>query len=202
MKPDTKADPVAEIAEQVRELTRPYHHAERYLVRKRKRQIARLYHAEHPSLLDQLRAAVYPCAQAEPGGSHIAQSSPPAELSALNALMRIEVGAVSWCRRLELEPRPTIEGCLSLLSGHARDVSTSMVKDLAAAVQSWWRWARVESQWDGRPRSLRDPCPLCTARALHVSWDVTAAWCHECGADWGSGELGVLGQMLDAARCA
>ena len=99
-------------------------------------------------------------------------------------------------RRLGLKLRGTVEGNLRLLAGQAAEPL------LGRDIEAWWRWARVESQWDGRPRDLRDPCPYCSQRMLRVAWDISAAWCRECGADWGRDEVGMLGAILTEQRGA
>jgi hypothetical protein len=177
----------------VRELTEPYTHREPYWLDQRNHQ-ARIHTHRHPSLLNQLRAACEP-GLVDDVGSRLSKPKPPAALSALDVLLRIEAGSTDWItRRLQLTLRNTVEGNLHLLAGHPTH------PHLAKQVESWWRMARVESLWDGRPRDLRDPCPYCSQRMLRVAWDVSAAWCRECGADWGAGDVGVLGAMLDAQR--
>jgi hypothetical protein len=184
----------ADLADMIRELTEPYTHREPYWVRANGRDHLHSHRGDHPSLLDQLRAVC------EPGllddvGSRVGKSKPPVALSALDVLLRIEASSADWVtRRLRLTLRDTVEANLHLLAGHPTEAF------LVKQVESWWRMARVESHWDGRPRDLRDPCPYCSQRMLRVAWDVSAAWCRECGADWGAADVGVLGAMLDAQR--
>lgn len=183
-----------DIATMVRELTEPYTHTETWWQRHKKTQHLQSHRSRHPSLLNQLRAACEP-GLIDDAGDRIGKSKPPAAMGALDVLLRIEAGSADWVsRRLRQSLRDTVEANLHLLAGHATE---SM---LAKQIESWWRMARVESQWDGRPRDLRDPCPYCSQRMLRVAWDVKAAWCRECGADWGAADVGVLGAMLDAQR--
>lgn len=188
------------VAEHVRQLTQPYGHTERYLSRVGGRQVIDSHHARHPSLLNQLRAALEPGTDDEPA-PRSADPAAPIALGALDVLMRIEVGSAQWVSvRAGMRLRKTVEGNLRALVGHAASCDDLELSDLAADVESWWRWARVESCWDGRPRDLRDPCPWCSHRSLRVAWDVSAAWCRQCGATWGGGEVGMLGAMLDQQR--
>lgn len=185
---------MSEAPSYILQLVEPYTHAEPYWIDQRNRQ-ARIYTHRHPSLLDQLRAVCEP-GTVDDAGTRGGKSKPPVALSALDVLLRIEMGSAMWIsRRLELTLRDTVEANLLLLNTHikAHDL-------LAKDIESWWRWARVESHWDGRPRDLRDPCPYCNQRMLRVAWDVSAAWCRDCGADWGHADVGVLGAMLDDQR--
>lgn len=184
-------EPVQDVPRMVRELTEPYRHTEAWIEGKR---TIKRHQTRHPSLLNQLRAAIDGSA-VDDIGSRVGQSKPPVALAALDVLLRIEAGSSVWCSaRLGLTLRPTVEANLLQLTPHADDDT------LACDIQSWWRWARVETMWDGRPRDLRDPCPYCAQRMLRVAWDVSAAWCRECGADWDRTDLGVLGAMIDAQR--
>lgn len=175
----------------VRELTSAYTHNEPYWEGEHVKAAAKLHKSEHPSLLDQLRAASQG-GLVDESGSRIGESKPPVVISALDVELRIEAASAMWVSKsLGLKLRDTVEGNVLLLGTHAKE-NPLLAKD----IESWWRWARVESQWDGRPRDLRDPCPYCGQRMLRVAWDVSAAWCRDCGADWGSDEVGMLGAML------
>ena len=182
-----------DVAHYVAQLVEPYTHTEPYWVQRRRGEIARSHRSRHPSLLDQLRAACEP-GLVDDSGSRIGESKPPVSIGALDVLLRIEAGSADWVsRRLRLVLRDTVEENLRLLAGQ-------LDQAVAKVIESWWRMARVESAWDGRARDLRDPCPYCSQRMLRVAWDASAAWCRECGADWGHGDVGVLGAMLDAQR--
>lgn len=193
---------VDRIAGRVRQLTRPYSHTERFLTRVGDRQRVDSHHARHPSLLTQLRQALEPGPDDEPS-PRSADPAAPIALGALDVLMRIEAGSAYWVNvRLGGKLRATCEGNLRALVGAATSLDEETLDDLAADVEAWWRWARVEAAWDGRPRDLRDPCPWCGQRALRVAWDVSAAWCRQCAATWGQTEVGMLGAMLDEQRDA
>jgi hypothetical protein len=190
---------VAETARYVQQLTQPYSHTEPYWTLGRRTQIPRAHRSNHPSLLNQLRAACEP-GLVDDTGARIGESKPPVAMSALDVLLRIEAASADWVsRQLEHPLRDTAEANLSLLAGKTNDVRAL---GLSEAIESWWRWARVESAWDGRPRDLRDPCPWCAQRMLRVAWDVSAAWCRECGSAWGAADVGVLGAMLDQQRAS
>jgi len=178
----------------VRQLTEPYDHTEPYWITSGR---PAAHKARHPSLLDQLRHT-WRATVGDDAGSGIAASKPPVTIGALDVELRITAASADWVSRvLELPLRDTAEGNIRLLGGRLSDVAAA---GLAEAIESWWRWARVETQWDGRPRSLPDPCPYCAQRMLRVAWDVSAAWCSDCGAAWGADEVGVLGAMLDEQR--
>lgn len=197
-----RADRLTGIADDVNQLVEPYQHAERYLVRRGDRQQTHLHRARHPSLLNQLRAALEPGSDTEnESGKRPADTAPPVAMGALDVLLRIEAGSADWVsQHLGLPSRDTVESNLRALVGHAGDCDDGLLTDLHHAVEAWWRWARIESQWDGRPRDLRDPCPYCGRRKLRVAWDVTAAWCTGCAATWGETEVGMLGAMIDQQR--
>jgi hypothetical protein len=187
----TDQSQAAETSRYVRELTERYGHNEPYVVELKH---LKSHHSNHPSLLDQLRGAVE-SGRVDDVGSRIGASKPPVAISALDVLLRIEAASAVWVSKaLGLKLRDTVEGNIRLLGTHTKE-------DLIGRdIQSWWRWARVEATWDGRPRDLRDPCPYCGQRMLRVAWDVSSAWCRECGADWGAEDVGMLGAMLLQAQ--
>lgn len=180
----------------VRELTEPYHHTEPYWELGKRERLG-THKAHHPSLLAQLRAACEP-GLVDDAGARVGESKPPVAISALDVLLRIEAASADWTsRQLEQPLRDTAEANIRLLGTLTRDVGAV---GLADSIIGWWRWARVESAWDGRPRDLRDPCPYCNQRMLRVAWDVSAAWCRDCGLSWDGPDVGVLGAMLDQQR--
>lgn len=189
------SDAVVHIADRVRELVEPYDHVERHLIRFGGREKTREHRSRHPSLLNQLRAAVKP----GPGDEQlyaVPRSAPPVVTGPLDVLLRIEAGSAHWLSmRIGLPLRATVENNLRALVGHAPELDD--LDQLHHDIDTWWTWARVETGWDGRPRDLRDPCPYCAERLLRVRHDATAAWCRGCAAAWDATQLGLLGEMID-----
>jgi hypothetical protein len=120
------------------------------------------YHAEHPPLLDQLRAAIQPGNDDEQDTHGAFGSRSPVADDALCALMRIESAAADWLvRQFKRNPRGSTEANLRGLIGAAHEPRTDphLIADLAYEAGRWLTWAKVETGWQAKPLTIADPCP-------------------------------------------
>jgi hypothetical protein len=190
-----------QLADLVAQLVDPYDHAEPYTVLKLRSAIPdggptqeiRVHRTKHPSLLDQLAAAVEPSSSTAGGMRGGYASNPSARLAAIDRLLAIEVGSAKWVIDLDLSLRKTAVENLRALVG-ASEVTDRLVKD----AERWVTWARVVTAWEVPPRALKELCPSCGLRGtIRVRLDPTQACCVECGVTWiGDAEIAVLAQHV------
>lgn len=153
----------------------------------------------HPSLLDQLAAAVIPgevYAEDELGSAvRRPGSAPPAQLEAIHAGMAIAAAAATWCLRLGLRPRDSTVGNIRSLVGARTDSDQS--KALLADLKHWYGWAMTVAGWRRPPWTPPVPCPLCGTGGLRVRLDAQTACCVDCGeASWSKETIGELAEYV------
>lgn len=203
----TDTDPLVEIADEIRELTDPQHHAERYVMLDARNRPQKPKHhlTRHPSLLDQLRAAASAGRDGGDGpmvGGY--ESKPAARLEAIGQLLRIEQAVDDWLVRIfDVTPRRGIEDQLRQVAGLAPTLDTRKRVHLAAEVHRWRIWARVVTGWDSPPWQPNVPCPCCERRGeLRIRMlDKTAA-CLHCGAVWDASTFGLLADQIASMDAA
>ncbi len=178
------------------ELTRPYTHTERCAIRQGKREITRPHRTRHPSLLDQLRQAVHAALGPGQHAHGITVWTEPADIGALDALVRIESGAAYWAQALGAGHQPSAEAAVHAVAHAALALDDRPLGYVTRQVERWHRTARLETRWDDPPVALRDPCPYCGERMLRVAADASAAWCTGCQTSWDSARVGVLAAMI------
>ena len=193
---------LADLADDVRELTEPRTHSEmRELVKVdgHKRTRVRERHTEtHPSLLESLRQAARPGQTGEATSMGGFESRPPADLEPIRVLRAIEAGADHWCNLLG-RPRATLNGQLAALVG--ADHTDQQLAVIHREVSRWVREARIATGWDAPSTVLNVPCPNCWARnTLTVNGDLDHARCAKCRQEWGPDMIGILSQMLTTSE--
>lgn len=197
-------DLLAEIAETADELTNPIRHVERiqepdghgHIIGRRGRAPRRIWTAELPSLLDQLRHAVIP-GESYSEEEHARQapgSRPAARLDAVSSLLRIDAGAIVWTNRLDLTWRPTLAGNIRGLVGASGTLASDDQRTLLRDLRSWHTWAAVTSGWERPPDAPRGAaCPACAAlNTIRVRLREERAMCIACGAWWNQATIGIL----------
>lgn len=181
-------DPRVDLADAVTALVDPIRHAETYQLRSaypdgRAVQEIRIWRTVHPSLLDQLAAAIEPSGNvAEGGGNRIPDSRPPAALDPIYVLTVIERESTDWLRYLGIANRGELAANLRALIG-----GTDTPQDLANAARSWVSQARIATGWDKPAYQPPAPCPIvgCGARhGLRVNLEAKTARCVECKTIW------------------
>ena len=162
---------------------------------------------KHPSLLDQLRAAITGATGhgGNSGGSSGFASKPAARVSALDALTRIQQEARQWVLGLGGEPRATVEGNLWYLSGSTPDLDQHTPADLDHDTKSWAIGASITSGWEAPAWKPHVSCINCgTNDTIRIRVEPIAGYCTACGEGWDAATIGLLGQhvqiMLDQAR--
>lgn len=203
----TDTDPLAEIADAVRELTDAQRHVELYVkLDSRNRPLpAKPHITKHPSLLDQLRDAA---TAGRGGGDEILtggyESRPTARLEAIGQLIRIEQAVDDWLvRKFDATPRVTIEDQLRQIVGLAPTVYVGLQRDLARETNRWRIWARVVTGWDSAPWQPKVPCPMCETRGeLRIRLLEKSAACLHCGAAWDASTFGLLADQIASADAA
>lgn len=155
----------------------------------------------HPSrtlsLIGQLRVAMVHSATSDVGGRPGYMSKPSARMDAVDALIRIDQGAVRWLHRLlgkgptRSLPRSIVnlptEALVFQLFG-AGGSNDAVEKDL----RGWWLHARLVTGWETPPMRPNGSCPTCRRRGgLRVRMErdasdrfVKFAMCVECKAEW------------------
>lgn len=183
------------IADAADALTQPIHHVERIYDRDlhRNRKLRRVYTVTLPSILDQLAAAIVPgevYVEEGAGAKLIPQSTPPAQLEAINAILTIEAGAAHWCMRAGLPMRETATGNIRSLVGANLDSGTG--NELLSQLRRWYGTAATLTGWLSPPWTPQAPCPLCDSRQLRVRLDRQTATCIGCGEAWSDDTIGLL----------
>lgn len=195
---------LATIADAVDLLTNPILVRERIYdtAPNRHRQLKRVWEATVPSLLDQLQAAIVPgVAYVEDDGHHghaTPRSIPPAQIDAINAVLRIEAGVTVWCNRADLDWRGTLAANVRSLVGArlTSDHREALLDDL----RHWYGWATTLTGWLRPPWRPDTPCPACeTKHALRVRVERKTAVCVECGEYWTENTIGLLSEIIAAA---
>lgn len=152
MNTNTKApshDPLARMADDVRQLTEPI----TIPVRQRARGGRTTWTAiTHPSLLDQLRAAGPPGGAVQGTGRRsIPASRPPIRVDAVDTLSEIYVALAGWHARLDLPSPPRDadwhKAAMRQLVGAAPTIAPSIADELAEAVYGWWSRAAAATGW-------------------------------------------------------
>lgn len=189
---------LADLADDVRELTEPRTHSEMREVVKvsgQKRTRVRERHTEtHPSLIGALRQAARPGQSGDAAAVGGFESRPPADLEPIRILRLIESGTDHWCNKLGCH-RTTLSGQLSALVGLGH--TDQQLGDICREVARWVRDARIATGWDAPSSVLNVPCPNCWARnTLTVNGDLDFAKCRRCKQEWGPDMIGILSQML------
>lgn len=109
------------------------------------------------------------------------------------------VHCCSDCRHHD--PQAQLKDNLRQLVGLAtgpgvRDVD---LRDLAADVARFHRWASVLAGWEQPPRALRASCPLCEKRGtLRVRALEREGMCVHCGGTWDRATIGILAEHVRA----
>jgi hypothetical protein len=197
---------VAEIAADVKALVEPRRHTEPYKAKLPGTRKQRWYGhvTSQPSLLDALREGGAPAGSDEgesSSGSNF-ESQPPGAFDCFSRLMAIEAGSAWWVSVGLRQPlRDGAEDNLRALVGLAADPATRDVdlRDLAADVARFHRWASVLAGWERPPRALRASCPLCEKRgSLRVRVLEREGMCLHCGATWDRVTIGVLADHVRA----
>ncbi len=207
---DTRID----LADVVNELTESSSHNETY---EHDKAGTAAHITIRPSLIAQLRVAMTASATTEEGGRPGFGSKPSARLDAIDALIRIDQGAVRWLHRLTSkpvepghtmrhhgDPRPAprvdvdcpTEGIVRRL--HSTAVGNDQVE---RDIRAWWLHARIVTGWDTPAFRPNNTCPTCGKRGgLRVRVDreantvVTFGLCVECKSQW-TGEDGSFDQL-------
>lgn len=198
-------DPRTDLADHVRALTEPIQHAESFTLRSaypdgRAAQEFRVWRTIHPSLLDQLAAAVEPSGNGD-GTVRGYESSPTARLDAIDQLRRIALGTGLWLIDLRLTPRGNTADDLRLLVGATID--DDGLRNLARDAARWVTGARIVTGWEAPARTIAAPCMTCGAIGrLRARPEPLAALCTACGQTWtgADGTIYVLGEWVKRSR--
>lgn len=161
---------------------------------------------EAPSLIAQLRLAMTQSAAVDGGTKPGFGSKPSARLDALDALLRIDQGAVRWLHLLigvgdrMVLPRRLVNADTEVLVWklHAAGSDSEPVE---RDIRAWWLHARIATGWDTPAFRPHNTCPTCKKRGgLRVRVDredgvlVRHGLCVECKAQW-TGEEGTFEQL-------
>lgn len=193
-------DPRTDLADAVTALVDPIRHAETYQLRSaypdgRAVQEFRIWRTVHPSLLDQLTAAIEPSGNGD-GTVRGYESSPSARLDAIDQLRRITIGAGMWLVDLGLTPRRSTADNLRALVGADID---HIARQLARDAKHWVTGARIVTGWDAPARRVAAPCMTCgMADTLRARPEPLAAMCTGCGQTWtaADGTIYALGEWV------
>lgn len=197
-----RASQLAELADHVRELTRPLHVAtpfEAYdpISHRTKKQTHTL---TLPSLLAQVRQAAYPTASKD--DIFVAapyQSRAPASVDAVALWLRITFASQGWMRHADLELR-TLEGNLAGLVGIATSLDDRRLQLLATDIADWHHRASVLTGWVSPPAHPRVKCPVCDRMGgLWLRYDSRTGGCSKCQARWSPETIGVLADHVRGA---
>lgn len=102
----TDQNPLADLADRIRDLTEPGTHIEAYRVRAGTNYTNKLWPSTHSSLLNQLRECAYDRAQTETeAADRDARTVPHLDIDAIDRLSAIEKGVAQWCGQYETESR-------------------------------------------------------------------------------------------------
>lgn len=194
------SDPRTDLADAVSALVDPIRHAETYELRAPypgggPRQEIRVWRTTHPSLLDQLAAAIEPSGNGD-GTVRGYESSPSARIDAIDQLRRITIGAGMWLVDLGLTPRRNTADNLRALVGADID---HVVRNLARDAKHWVTGARIVTGWDSPARRVAAPCMTCgAADTLRARPEPLAAMCTGCGQTWtaADGTIYALGEWV------
>jgi hypothetical protein len=204
-----ETNPLLDLADLADELTRPMHHSEPLAMpdRHRNRRVRHVWRTEHPSLLDQLAAAVMPGeAYAEDAGGAKAKRPfppPPARLDAVDRLLAIEAAVAHWCMVLGLPLRETAAENLRALVGASGTISHEQLLTLVADAKAWRNWAATVTGWQEPPWSPGAACPMCGKLAgLRVRLDRKTACCVHCGESWDGETIGLLARHISTWKAA
>ena len=194
-----------QLADTITQLVDPYTHLEVYYLPLRSpvpggpTQHARTHRTSHASLLQQLRRAVEPSASASNAGGNGYRSTESARLAAIDRLNAIHTQACTWTHRLGGQPRATTADTLRALPGYQ-----PTPHNLTTDATRWLTWAQIVTAWEIPPRTLREPCPLCSRRgAIKVVVDPVKAWCTnpDCNQTWSDdAEIAILAQHVRACN--
>ncbi len=198
------ATPLEELAGYVAELVDPIRHDAEFSVYSKtgKRRKIKHHRTVQPSLLDQLREQIRDPGKGgyDDGGAGGFESGPPVNSEALALLIRVERGADSWVREVDVRPRATVEWNLRALIGAAPGMDASRLRMLIGEVRGWHTSARIVCDWQAPAWRPRAPCPACGRRnGLRVRLADKTALCVLCRADWTAETIGVLAEHIRAA---
>jgi hypothetical protein len=194
----TRSDMLANLADDIRELTQQRTHTEYRETTKtdgQKRTRVRQPHTiTMPSLLQSLQAALEPGTTGELIGTANFESRPSADLEPLRVWTMIRNETLTWCNELKIE-RDTLAACLSgLVSAHHTD---NQLTQITTAATRWVKQAKLATGWDPEPITLNQHCPYCWAKnQITVTGDLQHARCARCRTEWTHDTIGLLGQML------
>jgi hypothetical protein len=191
-----------ELADLVRELTEPHTHSEHYQIRTGHQWVGRDHRTRVPALMVQLWANDTPSAVADSGLRPGFASKPAARLDALDAAVRIDLGAARWITDLGEEPRSgdtaDIIRQLHGLSASADDVTKKAIR---RDVRSWWLQARIVTGWDSPAWTPDNTCPQCGERGtLKVRLADRIGMCVNdgCRTTWDESSVGLLADHIRA----
>ena len=195
------SDPRTDLADAVSALVDPIRHAETYELRAPypgggPKQEIRVWRTTHPSLLDQLAAAIEPSGNGD-GTARGYESAPSARLDAIDQLRRIAITAGMWLIDLHLTPRGNTADNLRALVG--ADTEGDQLHDLARDAQRWVIGARIVTGWDMPARRVAAPCMTCGGTGtLRARPEPLAAMCTHCGQTWtaADGTIYALGEWV------
>jgi hypothetical protein len=186
------------IADAVDLLTNPIRHTERIFDRDahRNRRLKRVWVVTLPSLIDQLRLAMFPgevYVEEQGHARMMPRSVPPARVEAVNALLQIEAGAAMWMIRSGARLRPTTTDNLRALVGLRGDEHA-----LRRDVNRWYGWAATLTGWERPPFTPQAPCPGCGNFTLRVRLDRKTATCvtETCDHWWNEDTWGILAEHM------
>jgi hypothetical protein len=197
----TRNDLLADLADDVRELTEPRHHTEMVEAVERdgakRRRVRRPHPVTMPSLLQCLLDCLTPASSGDMAAVVASfESKPSADLEPLRVFRAIEDGADHWCAMLSIEASTVTARLSRLVGAHHTDQQLS---EIARDVHRWVRDARIATGWDAPSFTLGDACPNCGRRnTLVVSGDLDHAKCGRCRMEWPHDLIGILSQMLIA----
>lgn len=208
-------DTLADLADNVRELTQYYRHQEPrpnvWSEQGNKRHFPP-WVSWHAPLLTQLHQAVYEGRSGEIIGGRAkgVTLSAPARLDVLAQLDAIRRGVTAWQHRLGLGSRGNLLADVRALVGGAANADDETRERLAGDVDRWRLSCLTLAGWrtSFRPNA---PCPHCDQMpgavdgkpvGLRVRLDKSTASCmtEDCGATWNQWTIGILAEHVRAYR--
>lgn len=162
-----------------------------------------------PGLLGQLYESVVPSGSAGEGGARTHPGSrPPLALEALSRHTEITLAVATWCWKLRITQRDTVEGNLRALVGAS--MHREEAEDLLRDMRRWRSWAATMTGWETITRLDGVPCPVVECGktgSLRLNLTAKTAYCANpdrdqdglrvCGAHWDDTSIGVLAEYVN-----
>lgn len=155
----------------------------------RNKKVRSVYVTNVPSLLEQLRDAVYPGNTPSDGNGPrgIPMSKPPLLIEALSRDVQIGLAITGWISNLGLTNRFEREANVRALVGAAPHLEHDQLAELRTDLRRWRNWAAVLTGWALPPLTPHVPCPevdCATMGSLRIILDRRSGYCSACNAVW------------------